>query len=804
MGGVLLASSLVELYFAYRETQRAIVRVERAKAVAAAGHIEELLKEVELQVRATTRTASDDPDASQTGPARLGFRQGLGGALAEQRELDFVRVLRNVSAVVALRHVDLTGREQLRVSRLDPDVVGSGDDHSQKPEFLAARGGKTQWSAVYFKNESEPYVTLAVPAGKYAVEVTSAEVSLAPVVRIVSQIEAGPGGYAYVVDAENHLVAHPDHRMLRARRDLSALAQVKAARAEDPGAAATERRALVAEGLGGGRMLAAHALIPGPGWMVFVERPAADAYAPLRAPIARSAVIFVLGLGLSILASVLLARRMVAPIRTLQEGAARIGAGELGHRIALRTGDELETLGDELNRSAGQLSESYANLEQKVEARTRELGAANAGLTEAMQELQALGEVGQALNSSLDLETVLSTIVTRASRFARADACTVYEYDEERGELLLRATHELDEAVVAVARRSPIRRGEGVAGRLAVTRQPVEIPDIAEEGAYTGPLRDVLLRTGNRALLGVPLLHEERLVGALTVNRKSPGRFAPETIALLTTFASQSALAIQNARLFREIAEKSRELEAASKHKSEFLANMSHELRTPLNAILGFSEVLQEGMFGEVNEKQSEYLHDILESGRHLLSLINDILDLSKIEAGRMELDVADFDLPNAIENSLILVRERASRRGIALGHAVDASLGTVRADERKLKQVLLNLLSNALNAGGRARGRARGGPGGRGRDLRDRHWGRHRPGGSGDDLRGIPPGRRGGEEGRGHRAWARARTPLHRAPRRHHVGEERGGLGLGVRVHPSDRRPYRSRSLTMKRLLYV
>jgi HAMP domain-containing protein len=391
MGGVLLASSLVELYFAYRETQRAIVRVERAKAVAAAGHIEELLKQVELQVRATTRTASDDPDASQTGPARLGFRQGLGAALAEQRELDFVRVLRNVPAVVAMRHVDLTGHEQLRVSRLDPDVVGSGDDHSQKPEFLAAREGKTHWSPVYFKNDWEPYVTLAVPAGKYAVEVTSAEVSLAAVARIVSQIEAGPGGYAYVVDAANHLVAHPDHRVLRSRRDLSDLVQVKAARAEDPGAAGAERVALVTEGLGGGRMLVAHAPIAGLGWMVFVERPAADAYAPLRAPIARSAVIFVLGLGLSILASVLLAQRMVAPIRRLQEGAARMGAGELGHRIALRTGDELEALGDELNRSAGQLSESYANLEQRVEARTRELAAANAGLTEALQELQGLG-----------------------------------------------------------------------------------------------------------------------------------------------------------------------------------------------------------------------------------------------------------------------------------------------------------------------------------------------------------------------------------------------------------------------------
>jgi signal transduction histidine kinase len=230
-----------------------------------------------------------------------------------------------------------------------------------------------------------------------------------------------------------------------------------------------------------------------------------------------------------------------------------------------------------------------------------------------------------------------------------------------------------------------------------VTREPMEIPDIAEEGAYTGPLRDVLLRTGTRALLGVPLLHEERLVGALTVNRKTPGRFAPEIISLVTTFASQSALAIQNARLFREIAEKSRQLETASRHKSEFLANMSHELRTPLNAILGFSEVLAEGMFGEVNEKQSEYLRDILESGRHLLSLINDILDLSKIEAGRMDLDVADFDLPSTIDNAMVLVRERAARRGITLGHTVDATLNSVRADERKLKQVLLNLLSNAL-----------------------------------------------------------------------------------------------------------
>jgi signal transduction histidine kinase len=193
------------------------------------------------------------------------------------------------------------------------------------------------------------------------------------------------------------------------------------------------------------------------------------------------------------------------------------------------------------------------------------------------------------------------------------------------------------------------------------------------------------------------LLREDHLIGGLTVNKKTPGEFSPEVIDLLKTFAGQSALAIQNARLFREIADKSRQLEVASQHKSEFLANMSHELRTPLNAIIGFSEVLMQHMFGELNEKQDEYLRDIYDSGRHLLSLINDILDLSKIEAGRMELELTDFDLPTAIDSALTLVRERATRRGIALHKTLAGPVGQVQADERKVRQVVLNLLSNAI-----------------------------------------------------------------------------------------------------------
>jgi signal transduction histidine kinase len=193
------------------------------------------------------------------------------------------------------------------------------------------------------------------------------------------------------------------------------------------------------------------------------------------------------------------------------------------------------------------------------------------------------------------------------------------------------------------------------------------------------------------------MVHEGLIVGSLLVSRNEPGDFASETIELLQTFASQSALAIRNARLYKELEEKTRQLEAANRHKDDFLASMSHELRTPLNAVIGFSEVLVERMFGDLNDKQEEFLHDILASGRHLLSLINDILDLAKIEAGRMELDPEDFDLASAIDNALVLIRERALRKGLTLDTAVDPGLGVVRADQRKIKQVLLNLLSNSV-----------------------------------------------------------------------------------------------------------
>ncbi len=852
VSGALLASSAIEIYFSYQENKEALVRIQREKALAAAARIEQFVKEIERQIGWTTH------------PQLV-----TGAAALDQRRVEYFRLLRQVPAVTEITQLDAAGREQLRVSRLAMDVVGSQTDFSQDPAFVEASAGRTYFSPVRFRKESEPYITVAMASSGGAPGVTVVEVNLKFIWDVISQIKIGKAGHAYVVDSRGQLIAHPDISLVLKKSDLSSLPQVQRARA-GLSTSGEEREVSIARDREGRQVLTAHAGIAPLGWLVFVDLPLGEALAPLYSSVLRTALLLIVGVALSLLASLVLARKMVTPIRALQTGTARIGTGDLSHRIEVQTGDELEALADEFNQMTTQLQESYANLEQKVEDRTRDLtealeqqtatsevlsvisssptdaapifdaiaerawrlcGAstsavyrfdgelihlvaqhgfapvafdvarqlfparpnranastraildrvvvhipdvledpehlhqhyarsldvrsilsapmlregepigtitvarAEAGpfsekqvallktfadqaviaienvrlfqelqartkeLARSVGELEALGEVSQAVSSTLDLQTVLTTIVARAVQLSGTDGGVIYEYDEETQKFGLRATHEMGAELIEVLQANPIRLGDGALGQAATIRAPVQVPDILDERELGATrFRPILARSGYRSLLAVPLLLEQRIMGGLVVWRRESGNFSAEIVNLVQTFATQSMLAIQNARLFREIEEKGRQLEVANRHKSEFLANMSHELRTPLNAVIGFSEVLLERMFGELNDKQAEYLQDIHSSGRHLLSLINDILDLSKVEAGRMELELGAFDLPLALENALTLVRERAGRHGIALDLSVDPQLGEIVADERKVKQILLNLLSNAV-----------------------------------------------------------------------------------------------------------
>jgi len=331
-----------------------------------------------------------------------------------------------------------------------------------------------------------------------------------------------------------------------------------------------------------------------------------------------------------------------------------------------------------------------ARLFGELQQRTDELGR-------SVDQLRALGEVGQAVSSTLDLDAVLQAIVTRAAQLAGTRGASIWEYDELAEVFLLRATNVLDRQIAEVLRASGIRLGEGALGRAAITRAPVQIPDVSAAGAYEGPLRDALLRAGGGSVLTIPLLHEERILGGLTVSRRDIGEFPPDMVSLLTAFAAQSAIALQNARLFRELEAKSNELEVASRHKSQFLANMSHELRTPLNAILGYSELIVDGIYGEVPERMREVLERVDASGRHLLGLINDVLDLSKIEAGQLVLALADYSMKEVVETVIASLDALAIEKNLILAVELAPDLPTGRGDQRRLLQVLLNLVGNAI-----------------------------------------------------------------------------------------------------------
>ena len=660
----LFANGVFEIWFSYQEHKAALIRIQREQAEAAAAKIGQFVKEIEGQLGWTVQL----PWSAST---------------LEQRRFDALRLLRQVPAITELSQLDSTGKEQLRVSRLAMDVVGSGLDLSKDPKFTETAAKKVYYGPVYFRRESEPYMTLAVAGTRRDAGVSVAEVNLKLIWDVISQIKVGQKGHAYVVGPGGRLIAHPDISLVLRNTDMSRLSQVQAAQNATAGDDLKE-----ATDTQGRKVLTAHARVAPLGWLVFVELPVEEAYAPLYESIKRSALLLLGALLLAALAGMLLARRMVIPIQALRAGAERIGQGELKQRISVKTGDELEALADQFNEMAGKLEESYADLEGKVELRTKELAR-------SVQELQALGEVSHAVNSTLDLETVLSTIVAKAVQLSGTDAGAIYVFSKLRQRFRLRATYGMSDELIEAVGAQTIRMGETAIGIAAQRREPLQIPDLLDEPR--NPIQDIILHAGYRALLVVPLLRPDRIVGALVVRRREPGLLPKSTIDLLQTFAAQSVLAIQNARLFSEIEQKSREIELASKHKSQFLANMSHELRTPMNSVLGFTEMLADGLYGPLPEKAMKALDRVQANGKHLLGLINDVLDLSKIEAGQLSLTIEDYAIGQVVQTVRSSTESLAKAKGLVLTANVQDGLPIGRGDERRLTQVLLNLVGNAI-----------------------------------------------------------------------------------------------------------
>jgi signal transduction histidine kinase len=324
----------------------------------------------------------------------------------------------------------------------------------------------------------------------------------------------------------------------------------------------------------------------------------------------------------------------------------------------------------------------------EVQTRTQEL-------SQSVEELRALGEVSQAINSTLDVETVLSTIVAKAVQLSGTEAGAIYGYDEQAHEFRLRATYGMDQGLIDALSQRHIGLDDPNVAPVFAQREPVQVADLREEAA--SELNKIALRAGYRARMVAPLMRGEDIVGMLAVRRRTPGEFAKNTVDLIKTFAAQSALAIQNARLFQEIEDKSRQLEEASQHKSQFLANMSHELRTPLNAILGYTELMADGAYGEPSEKMLGILKRLEANGRHLLGLINDVLDLSKIEAGQLVLDLSDYSIQDIAQTVRSTLEPLAADKKLAFKVDVAPELPPGRGDGRRLTQVLINLVGNAI-----------------------------------------------------------------------------------------------------------
>ncbi|MDQ6639472.1 MAG: GAF domain-containing protein [Pseudomonadota bacterium] len=523
VGSMLIASGAIGIYFAWRETKAHLVALQEEKAQNAATRIEQYVLDIEHQLSWTALPRADaDGDA------------------LEQRRIEYLKLQRQAPAITEVVWIDPHGREQLRISRLAMDAIGSGTDLAQEEKFRVASKGSVYYGPVYFRKGTEPYMTIARPAGSGG-GVTAAEVNLKFVWDVVSRIKIGSAGIAYVVDVDGVLIAHPDISLVLKKSDLSALPQVAALLRPAAG------RPAVARNLMGEEVFSASASIPTLHWTVFVESPRAEAFAPLYATLQRTSLVLVAALLISIAASFFLARALVRPLRALQEGAAQIGAGDLERHIEVRTGDELEGLAEQFNRMSSQLRESYAGLERKVEQRTAEL-------TEALEQQTATAEVLRVISSSIaDSVPVFQKILESCQHlFASSEQGILVVGDD--GRLYLGAHQGQARERLETLFPSPLADDFR---RTILERRVLHFKDVLADPGVPPGIRAVAERIGigSYSQAFAPMVWEGRVLGTLYVTRQPSTGFSDKELGLLGTFADQAVIAIQNARLFNETRE---------------------------------------------------------------------------------------------------------------------------------------------------------------------------------------------------------------------------------------------------------
>ncbi len=842
IGGGLITSGLIEIYYRYQESREQLALLQKEIAAGAAFKIERFVQEIHDTLKGATKSRDIAPKG-----------------LTPDFRFELEKLLLIAPAVTEAVALNGKGIIQVQASRLRTVLPDAKKDLSSTPAFKQASSGKSYFSPVYFVRGSEPYMTIAVPIERFAgdvIGVLQAEVNLKYIGDVVSSITIGKGGYAYAVSRSGELIAHPDISLVLQRRNVRQLPVVAAAFDSAPGVHAVN--AFVAKNIQGKEVLSSFALIPDLGWAVIVDRPLGEAFETLYASMFRTAALFLIGLGMALFASYFLARRVVQPVRILREGVERIGAGDLGYRLNLKTGDEIEVLADEFNKMTEQLQESYVDLEKKVEDRTKEL-------TESLEQQTATSDIlGVIASSPADIQPVLDVVAERAARLcdsidaqifrvdgdvhrlvasfgpvpinqfgsipldrdtvvgrAIVDRQTIHVHDllsesdypkgidlAKRagnrttlatpmlregipiGAILIRRTEVrpftdkqiallktfADQAVIAIenvrlfqeiqdknreltesleqqtatgeilrviagsptdiqpvlnavtenaarlcdASDAQIRLIDGhllqhvasygpmpapetraisrrfVAGRAILDRRTIHVHDLEVERQQEYP-ETAGGTHGNRTVIAVPLLREGDPIGVINIRRMEVRPFSEKQIKLLETFADQAVIAIENVRLFQEIQEKNQQLEAASKHKSQFLANVSHELRTPLNSIIGFTRIVLRRMEGQLPNLQKENLQKVLISSEHLLNLINGLLDLAKIEAGRMEAYVETFKLDEIVRVAATTVEPLLKDGRVKLVTDIGPDIPPLKTDRDKLKQSILNLLSNAV-----------------------------------------------------------------------------------------------------------